>query len=72
MGFLSKLVGTIGSNKSYGGTLMFKNVLRKLVWFGLVLCVVGSVAFAEPTTATNGGACVEPFTIYVGGPSDDD
>jgi len=52
---------------------MFKNVLRKLVGFGLVLCVVGSVAFAGlPASTANGGACIEPFTICPERPRDDD
>ena len=40
---------------------MFKNVLRKLVGFGLVLCIVGSGVFAGPATAIEEG-CVEPYS----------
>jgi len=51
---------------------MFKNVLRKLVGFGLVLCIVGSGVLTGPVSAASMWVCVEPFTIYVDTPTDDD
>ena len=42
---------------------MFKNVLRKIVGYGLALCLVGTIALSGPITTLTVYDGVAPFGI---------
>jgi len=51
---------------------MFKNVLSKIVGFGMVLCIVGSMALSVPGVRLEINDMAEPFNIFVPEGGDDD